>query len=57
MNEAAAARWAHIHDQLVILQALIRQDKVHAVGRAKQRPHTTGARRSSLRCTTATTPC
>lgn len=36
MDAHAAARWARIHDQLVILQALIRQDKVHAVGRAKQ---------------------
>ena len=36
MSEAAAARWAHIHLELVFLQALIRQDKVHAVGRAKQ---------------------
>lgn len=36
MSEAAAARWAHIHLELAILQALIRQDKVHAVGRAKQ---------------------
>lgn len=36
MNEAAAARWAHIHLQLGLLQALIRQDKMHAVGRAKK---------------------
>jgi hypothetical protein len=36
MNEAATARWAHIHCQLMILQALVRLDKAHAVGRAKQ---------------------
>lgn len=36
MNDAAAARWAHIFCQLVNLQTLILLDKVHCVGRAKQ---------------------
>jgi len=36
MDKIAAARWEHIHYQLMILQALIRQDAAHAVGRAKQ---------------------
>ncbi len=36
MDAVAAARWAHIYCQLVNLQHLIRLDKVHAVGRAKQ---------------------
>ncbi len=31
-----AARWAHICHQLLHLQSLVRLDKVHAVGRAKQ---------------------
>ncbi len=35
-EQAAEMRWLAILCQLAGLQALIRQDKVHAVGRAKQ---------------------
>jgi hypothetical protein len=36
VNATATARWAHIFHQLVNLQHLIRLDKQHFVGRAKQ---------------------
>lgn len=36
MSELAAARWLHICNQLMHLQAVICLDKLHAVGRGAQ---------------------